>query len=416
MNTELFIARRIIGKKDSKGNISRPIVNIAVAAIAIGLCVMIMSVSIVTGFKKEIRKKVVGFGSHIQIVNHDSNFSFETIPISKKQGFIDDVQRLESVKHIQVYATKAGIIKSGDQNQGIVLKGIGPDFDWSFFKANLIEGDHFELTDTGLCNSVLISKYISSLLQLEVDSTLKVFFIDEKGRLRGRPLTVSGIYDTGYEEFDKTFALVDIKHIQKLNAWNEDLISGFEIMLHNYSFLEETTIEIRNMVAYTYNEDGGKLKVENIREKYSQEFGWLDLQDINVWVILIIMTIVAGINMISSILILILERTNMIGILKSLGTQNWSVRKIFLYNAAFLIGKGLFWGNLIGIGLSLLQLYFNIVPLDPATYYIDTVPINFNILHILLLNAGTFMVIVAMLIIPSVIITKISPVDAIRFN
>ncbi|HBS85283.1 MAG: ABC transporter permease [Bacteroidetes bacterium GWF2_38_335] len=416
MNTEYFIAKRITWGKESKGNISKPIVNIAIVAIALGLCVMILAVSIVTGFKDEIRRKVVGFGSHIQIINHDTNYSYESFPIDRRSVNTENILKIEGVEHIQVFATKAGIMKAGDQNQGIVLKGVGTDFDWTFFENNLVDGKKIDVNGKEPSGEILLSRYLANLLKIELGDSIKVFFVDENGKLRGRPLVVSGLYDTGLEEFDKLFGLVDIRHIQKLNNWNENQVSGFEIMINDFDNLDELTGEVKNLAGYTYNEDGTKLKVESIKEKYPQEFDWLELQDINVWVILIIMIAVAGINMISSLLILILERTTMIGILKSLGAQNWSIRKIFLYNAGFLIGRGLLWGNIAGIAVSLIQFYFHVIPLDPSIYYINTVPINFNIFHILLLNAGSFIVIVFMLVVPSMIISKITPVKAISFK
>lgn len=414
MNTELFIARRIVSRSENDNNISGPIVSIAIKGIALGLAVMIVAVAIITGFKTEIRNKVIGFGSHIQIINHDSNISYETVPINKQQSFIPQLNNTEGIKHVQVFATKAGIIKTEDEIQGVVLKGVGSDFDWSFFDDKIVKGKSISISDSTKSTKVLISQNQASLLKLDVGDDLRMYFIQEPPRMR--KFSIEGIYETGMETFDKLFVFADIKHIQKLNNWSTDQVSGFEIFIDDFDDLDKMKKEVFGYAGYQFTEDGGKLKVLTVKEKYVQEFDWLELQDLNVWVILILMTIVAGINMISGILILILERTSMIGVLKALGAENWSVRKIFLYNASFLIGRGLLWGNVIGIALCLLQSYFGIIQLDPASYYVDTVPININLLHILFLNIGTLIATVTMLILPSFIITKISPAQAIRFN
>lgn len=416
MNIELFIAKRIIKGKASQGNISRPIVKIAIAAIAIGLAVMIVSVAIVTGFKKEIQNKVVGFGSHIQIIPSNSRFSYETSPINKNQTFVKTIMEVEGVTHIQQFATKAGIIKSNDETQGIVLKGVAEDFNWNFFEKHLEKGSVLQISETEINDKVLISTYISGLMKLNLNSEFEAFFIDEDNQLRPRKLIVGGIYNSGLEEFDKQFVIIDIKHVQKINYWNTDQVSGFEVATDDFKRINDVKENIMRHLGLAITEDGTALTVQSIKERYPQEFDWLELQDINVWVILIIMVIVAAINMVSSLLILILERTQLIGILKALGSPNWSIRKIFLYNAAYLVAKGLFWGNLIGIGLCLIQWYFHIIPLDPSTYYINTVPVNLNFLNIFFLNLGTFSIIVFLLIIPSMIITRISPIKAIQFN
>lgn len=414
LNTELFIARRIFSDKSVKKGISQPIVTIAVIGIALGLAVMILSVAIVTGFKSEISNKIIGFGSHIQIVNYDSNISFETSPINKQQSFFTDINELKGVNKIQEFAIKAGIIKTKTDIQGVVLKGVGNNFDWSFFDKNMLSGESFIVKDSSKSNDIIISNYIAKLLNLNVGDKIIAYFIQQPARMRS--FKISGIYETSLSEFDEKFALVDIRHIQKLNNWTDDEISGFEVIIENFSELDKMTQDIRNIVGFHFNPDGTKLRVLSIKEKYPQMFDWLSLIDMNVWVILILLIAVAGFNMVSGLLILILERTNMIGILKAIGTKNWSIRKIFLYQSGLLISKGLFWGNIIGITICILQSKFQIFKLDPESYYIDAVPINLKLLHILALNSGTLIITVLMLIIPSYIISRLSPEKTLQFN
>jgi len=415
VNIELHIARRLVGRNERKKNISGPVVAIAIAGIALGLAVMILSASVVTGFKREIRNKVIGFGSHINLINFDSNISYESTPVRKDQPFLEDLMLIPGVRHIQPFATKAGIIKTRDDDiQGVVLKGISRDFDWSFFDRNMLEGERFTVTDTSTSNKAVISGSIASLLRLNVGDDFAMYFVQDPPRVRR--LTVSGIYETGLEDLDKLFVLADIKHIQRLNDWEEDQVSGYEILLHNYDNLDRITRQVDDLAGYIFTEDLQRLRVVSIRDKYPQFFDWLELLDMNVWVILTLMVIVAGFNMVSGLLILILERTSMIGILKALGLGNNGLRKIFLYQSAFLIAKGLLWGNLIGIGIALLQKYTGLVRLDQASYFIATVPVNLRLIHILLLNAGTMIITVAMLMVPSYIIGRISPEKTIRFD
>ena len=414
MNLEFFIARRLILDKETKKNISRSMLRIAVTGVALSLAVMIISVAIVTGFKKEITNKIVGFGSHIQILNFDSNESYETQPIRKDQEFLSKLKSEPYIVNIQEFATKAGIIKSGTDIQGVVLKGIGSDFDWTFFKNYIIKGNTFTVTDSVRTNKVLISRYIASLLKLDVGDEFIMYFIQDPPRMRR--FEVSGIYETSLEEFDRTFVLADIKHIQRLNDWNDNQISGFEITVNDFSRLDELTYDVMNTVGYGFEDDGSKLKVININEKYPQIFDWLNLQDMNVLIILLLMLIVAGVNMVAGLLILILDRTNMIGILKALGAVNVSIRKIFLYQSGFLIIKGLFWGNLIGLSICLIQKYFHVMKLDQSSYYLTSVPVNLSFYHLAGLNIITCIVILLILIIPSVVISRISPAQAIKFN
>jgi len=414
LNLELFIAKRLVKGQNNKKGISRPIVAIAIAGIALGLTVMILSVAIVTGFQNEISNKVAGFGSHIHIINLDSNISYETTPIRRDQDFLPRLQNIDEIRHIQAFATKPGIIRTGDEIQGVILKGIDGDFKWDFFEQNMVEGSAFSVSDTVTKNSVVISQSIASLLRLDVGDDFGMYFVQDPPR--ARRFTVEGIYETGLEELDKHFVLADIKHIQRLNEWDENQVSGFEIILEDFEKLERVSHQVFEEVGYTFTQDRAQLRVTNIRERYPHIFDWLQLLDMNVWVILTLMVVVAGFNMVSGLLILILEHTGMIGVLKSLGITNISLRKVFLYQSAYLVGKGLLWGNILGLVLALIQHWFGIVKLDEASYFVETVPVNLNIIHLLLLNAGTMIVTISMLIIPSYIIGRISPQKTIRFD
>lgn len=371
---------------------------------------MIISVAIVTGFQQEIRNKVIGFGSHLRIMNFDSNRSYEARPISKNQDFYPGIENIDGIRKIQLYALKAGIIKTDDQIQGVVLKGIGSDFDWSFFEDKLEEGEKFIVSDTMISNKVLISRQLASLLKLNVGDDLRMYFIiEDELQPRGRKFEISGIYKTGLEEFDKLYVIGDIGHIQRLNGWSTDQVSGFEVFIDNFNDIDRMQELVYNTIPYDLN-------CISIKDLHPEIFDWLELQDMNVIIILILMLAVAGITMISTLLILILERTNMIGILKALGTKDAGIRKIFIYNAIYIIGKGLLWGNIIAILLCLVQYHFGIITLNQESYYVPVVPINLNILHIVVINLGTMIICTLMLILPSYIISKISPVKAIRFS
>jgi lipoprotein-releasing system permease protein len=416
MNLPFFIAQRLIKGRREGASFSRPINVIAIVGISVGLAVMILAIAILTGFKQQIRDKIIGFGSHIQILNYDSNISFETAPISTNQEFLPEIRNLDGIKHIEVFATKAGIIKTDEDIQGVVLKGVGPDFDWDYFRSNMVEGDVFTVTDTAVFpgTQVVISKLISDMLKLKTGDSFAMHFIQDPPRMR--KFTVSGIYETSLEEFDKIYLFCDIGQIRRLNGWEDDQVSGFEIFIDDFNRLDEMTLKIMDAVGYMISENESNVRVTNIRTRYPQIFDWLNFQDLNVIVIIILMLLVAGFNMISGILILILEKTNMIGVLKALGSENRIIRRVFLYQSAYIIGKGLLWGNIIGIGLALVQLRTGIISLNPASYFIKTVPINLDILHLVLLNIGTMAAIILMLLIPSQLVSRIVPVKAIKYE
>jgi lipoprotein-releasing system permease protein len=404
----------MIGSRKEGRSFSRSIVSIAMFGIALSLAVMIVAVAIVTGFKKEISNKVTGFSAHIQILNMDSNLSYETSPVPAELESVDKVREMEGIKNVQPFAIKAGIIKTGEEIHGAVLKGIDKSYDWTFIEEHLSEGELFHVNDTVRTNNVVLSGSTARLLNLGVGDRFTMYFIQDPPR--ARTFTISGIFNTSLEQFDMLYIFADIKQVQRLNNWDNGEVSGYEVLLYKMEDLHELSWKVRQEVGIDFLEDGSRLKVETIRQKNSQIFDWLKLQDMNVVVLVILMVVVAGFNMISGLLILILERTNMIGILKALGTNNVSVRKIFMYQSGYLTLVGLLWGNLFGLGICLAQKYLNLMPLDPGSYYLDTVPINLNMLHLLLLNLGTMAITYLFLLIPSMIIARISPDKSIRFN
>lgn len=411
MNFEFFIARRIIASKDHKSSISAPIIKIAITAIALGIIMMLISIATGIGLQKKIREKVSAFNGDIIITNFDTNFSNDSqIPISRDQEFYPSFSNVEGIKHVQIIATKAGVIRTETDFEGVVVKGVGDDYNWEYFEDFLLEGKIPDFSGE-LGTDILISSYLTNRLGLKMGDKIVIFFMnDDSAKVpRSRAFTIVGIYSSGFQQFDEQFIISDIRHIQMLNKWKEDQIGGFEVFVDDF----DEIVPIGNAV---YNETSSTLDTLTIRDKYSSIFEWLDLFDFNIILIIGIMILVAGINMITALLVLILERTQMIGILKALGSGDWSVRKIFIYNAMYLIAVGLFWGNLIGLGLLVIQQQFKLFPLNPDTYYVTEAPVYLDIGYIVALNAGTFILCLLMLLVPSYIIAKISPVKAIRFE
>jgi lipoprotein-releasing system permease protein len=413
LNTELFIARKIFTGKGNNKGVSNRFVTIAVGSISLGLAVMIISVSVLVGFKKEIREKVIGFGSHFQLVNYDSNYSFETIPVEIDSVIIKKSTSVPHVKHIQLFATKPGLIKTDTDIHGMVLKGVGANYNWDFFSKNLIDGKVPVTNTNKRTDDVIVSEKMARLLKLETGSPLYCFFYNEgENTPRSRKFSISGIYRTSLEEFDEIFIVGDIRHVQRLNGWSRNEVSGYEIQIDDFSRLNDVYPFLREITLNEANENT-MLRAYSIEAKYPMLFDWLSVLNMNVWVLLVLMVAVAGINMISGVLIIIIERTRMIGILKALGYPNLSVRKVFIYLSSFLSLRGLMCGNILVIGLCLLQHFTGVLKLDPVSYYIDVVPVTFNIFYVFLLNAGTLIAITAFIIIPSFFISKISPVEAI---
>ena len=411
MNLEYFIAKRLITAKDYKSSISAPIIKIAISAIAIGIIMMLVSVATGIGLQQKIRDKVSAFNGQVIISNYDNNNSEVTlIPISKKQDFYPNFKSVPEVKHIQAIASKAGIIRTQNAFEGIIFKGVGADYDWNNIKEYLVEGKLPDFTK-GLNEEVIISRFLADRLNLKVGDEFNTFFIkEEQGKMpNSRRFKIAGIFNSGFQNFDATYIIGDIRHIQKINKWAPDQVGAFEVFVNDFNNIKATGGQI-------YDQTSSSLDTKTIIEKYSYIFDWLQLFDFNIVVILAVMILVATINMVVALLVLILERTQMIGILKALGANNWAVRKIFLYNAFYLIIRGLFWGNLIGISLLLIQQQFGVIRLNPENYYVNQAPVYINWAYIILLNLLTVTVCFLVLLIPSYIITKISPVKAIRFD
>ena len=405
MNFELFFAKKII--KGGKNSFSKPIIRISIVAIALGIAMMTLSLSIVQGFQAEIEKKITGFGAHIQISTYDSRGLLENKPISKNRDFVPTLLKIDGIHHIQTFANKAAILQFKENNYGVVMKGVGPDYKWSFFEQYITEGNIPKLDSSIKTNDILISSTIANKLQLKNGDEVLAYFVQQPPRTR--KFKICGIYSTGFGEMDEQIILGDIQHIQKLNGWEDHQIGGFEVLIDDIERVEELDEKVYEAIDYD-------LSSTSIKDARPDIFNWLELQDINVIIIISLLVLVCGIDMISALLILILERTNMIGILKAVGAQNASIRKIFLYNASYLIVMGLFWGNLLGSGISLLQLKFGFMTLPQEAYFIDKVPIQFDFINLLLLNVGTLICCFVMLLIPSGIIARISPVKAIRFQ
>ena len=411
MNLENFIAKRLISVESRKSTISTPIIKIAIAAIAIGMIMMIVSVATGIGLQQKIREKVAAFNGHIIISNYDDNQSQVSVePISLNQRFYPKFNSIEGINHIQAVASKAGIIRTAAAFEGIIFKGVGKEYQWKNVSEYLVAG---KLPDVShdLNSQVLLSKFLADRLNLKVGDNFNTFFMKDKSNQLPnlRVFQVTGIYNSGFQEFDSAYIIGDIRHVQRINKWQPNQVGAFEVFIDDFTKIKEIGEEV-------YSETNSTLDTKTIVEKYYYIFEWLQLFDFNILTILIIMIVVATINMVVALLVLILERTQMIGILKALGANNWSVRKIFLYNAFYLIVRGLFWGNLIGIGLILIQQYFGIVKLNPENYYVSVAPVNLNWLYLLGLNLGTILICLLVLLIPSYIITKISPVKAIRFD
>ncbi|WP_314952376.1 ABC transporter permease [Tannerella forsythia] len=416
MNFELFIARRIHFSKErgDSRRVTPPAVRIAVAGIALGVAMMILSVAIVVGFKQEVRNKMVGFGSHIRVSNFDSNSSYETAPIFVGDSLKSLLSALSGIRHVETFATKPGILKTETDFQGIVLKGVDVEYDWTFFGKHLKEGELFSIDTGKVTNDVLISQQLADMLRLRCGDSFHAYFVQDE--VRARKFRICGIYDTGFTDYDKLFVLTDIKHIRRLNGWEADAVSGLELQVDDYDDLDEVAAAVDDRLLNRRDRKGNIFYVRSIKELNPMIFSWLDVLDLNVVVILVLMMAVSGFTMISGLLIIILERTNMIGILKALGQQDRSLRRVFLYISAFLIGKGMLWGNIIGLALCWIQSFFRPLSLDPSVYYLDAVPIHLTLGSWLLINLGASVVSLLMMLAPSYLITKISPAKTIRFE
>lgn len=411
LNYELFIAKRIIAGKNYKNSISSPIIKIAISAITLGMIIMIISVATSNGLQRKIRDKISGFKGHIQILNYDNNNSeISIIPINKNQDFYPEFKNIEGVKNVQVFASKAGIIRTETDFEGVLFKGVSNDYDWSFFKEYLVAGSLPDFNQPRT-KEILLSKTLIDKLKLKLNDTVLTTFLKSRNSKlpSNRKYIIKGIYNTGFLQFDNSFMIGDLREVQNLNKWNKNNVGGFEVLVDNFDEIEQKGIEI-------YNSIPSNLNSRTILESFSNVFDWIELFDNNVSFIIIIMIIIAGINMITALLVLILERVQMVGILKVLGSTNVSIRKVFLYNATYLVLKGLFWGNIIGLLIIGIQFFFKIITLNPETYYVNTMPVYISISSIILLNLGTLVLCFLMLILPSFLITKIQPSKSIRFS
>ena len=417
MNFPLFIARRIYSDHiGDQQKVSKPAIRIAVAGVAIGLAVMIISVCVVLGFKHTIRDKVVGFGSHIQVANfYTLQSSAIDQPIAIGDSMMNVLKKTDGVKHVQRFAMKQGILKTDNDFLGVMFKGVGPEFDSTFIHKNMVEGSIPHFSDLQSTNRILISKDMASKLRVKAGDRIFAYFIGEGG-VRTRRFTISGVYQTNLAQYDKTTCFCDLYTARKLNAWTDDMVTGAELTVNDFKQLSTTANDIINRVNRTQDQYGNTFSSKTIRELSPQIFSWLDLLDLNVWIILAIMTAVAVVTMISGLLIIILERTTMIGVLKALGARNSTVRHTFLWFAAFIIGKGLLIGDALALALILLQKLTGFAKLDPQTYYVDVVPVELDWMLIVALNIATMLIALFVLIAPSYLVSHIHPAKSMRYE
>lgn len=415
MNLPLFIARRIHADEGDGRKVSRPAIRIATIGVAIGLAVMIISICVVLGFKHTIRDKAVGFGCHITVSDFLALQDNVTYPVCMNDSMMTVLRNSPGVKHVQRFAMKQGILKTDSDFLGVTLKGVGPEYDPTFLKSNLVEGELPLFCDTASSNRLVISRLIANKLQLKTGEKVYAYFMGDD-EVRTRRFTICGIYETNLKHFDEAICFTDLYSTIRLNGWEPDQTSGAELTVNDYDRVDEVEKELVRHVNRTTDRYGATYSSITIREQYPQIFSWLDLLDMNVWIILLLMVAVAGFTMISGLLIIILERTNMIGVLKALGAKNRTIRHTFLWFSAFIIGRGMLIGNIIGIGLCVLQKYTGFVHLDPSTYYVSTVPVELNIPLIVILNIATLLVNVFVLIAPSFLISHIHPAKSMRYE
>lgn len=411
---ESFIARRLYKSEQGSRSVSRPAVLIAQIGVSLGLAVMLVTIAVSFGFKHEVREKAVGFSSHIHISNYESAQDFEALPVAADTSLMQMLASMKEVEHVQRYAVKPGVLRTDNDFIGYILKGVGEDYDLSFYAQYLKEGIVPQFSDSVSSGNILLSRAIADKLQLGVGDKVDSYFL--QGTMRARRYTVAGIYETGFNEYDRLFVIADLKAVQALNRWEPDQVTGVEVALSDFSKVEDMNWELGTLLDRTEDKYGNQYLVQSVTDINPGLFAWLDVLDMNVWLILALMIGVAGFTMISGLLILIIERTQFIGILKALGASNASVRKAFLYLAMLIIGKGMLWGNIVGLGLCAVQKFTGLIPLDPANYYLDRVPIEFNWLFILAVNVVMFVLSVLILIVPSHLISRIYPTKAMRFE
>lgn len=415
MNFPLFISRRIYAEQGERRKVSRPAIRVATIGVAVGLAVMLISVSVVFGFKHTIRDKVVGFGSHLQVAEFSTLQAGDNQPIAMTDSMMKVLRAQPGVSHVGRYVLRQGILKTDSDFLGVAFKGIAQEYDTTFIHDHLTEGAIPHFTDSASGGKIVVSKIMADKLQLKCGDRIFAYFIDEEG-VRTRRFNISGIYETNLSQYDNVICFVDLYTTVRLNRWEKDQVTGVELSVQDFSKVDETEQSLVAKVNRTVDHYGATYSSKTIRDINPQIFSWLDLLDLNVWIILAIMTAVAAVTMISGLLIIILERTAMIGVLKALGARNRTIRHTFLWFAFFIIGKGLLWGDLIGIGLIALQRFTGIIHLDPASYYVDTVPVEFNWLVFVLLNLATMVISLLVLILPSYLVSHIHPAKSMRYE
>lgn len=415
MHFPLFIAKRLYSEQGDKRKVSRPAIHIATAGVAIGLAVMIISVCVVLGFKHTIRDKVIGFGSHIQVADFLTLQQMEQYPIVIDDSMTNVLRHIPDVAHVQRFAMKEGILKTDSDFLGVAFKGVGPEFDSTFIHSNMVEGSIPHFSDSVSHNQILVSQLMADKLHLKSGQRIFAYFFDNNG-VRTRRFTIAGIYQTNLKKYDETIVFTDLYTAVKLNGWESDQASGAELSVNNFDNLDMVESQVLSKVKGTVDHYGETYSSATIKELNPQIFQWLDLMDLNVWIILALMLIVAGVTMISGLLIIILERTSMIGILKALGARNKTIRHTFMWFAVFIIGKGMLIGNILSLGLLALQQAFGIIKLDAQTYYVSTVPVEINALYIVALNVATLLISVFMLVAPSYLISHIHPAKSMRYE
>lgn len=415
MKLPLFIANRIYYGEGSKEKVSRPAIRIAMLGVAIGLAIMIVSVCVVIGFKHTIRDKVIGFGSHIEVANFLTLESEDNHPIVMDDYEFTKLKRLSGIKHVQRFANKQGILKTDHEFLGVILQGVAQEYDTTFLHNAMVEGSIPKFNDKVSHNKLLISKYMADALNLHTGNKIFAYFIEKNG-VRMRRFSISGVYETNLNQYDRAMCFTDLYTTVKLNGWNTDQATGAELVVNDFDKLDEIDKTVVDNINKSIDKNGETYSSKTIKEINPQIFSWLSLLDMNVWIILALMMVVASVTMISGLLIIILERTTMIGILKALGARNKVIRHTFLWFSVFIIGKGLLWGNFIGIGICLLQKFTGIITLDPQTYYVSTVPIEFNFPFIIIINLATLIISILVLIIPSFLISHIHPAKSMRYE
>ena len=415
MNFSFFIAHKLYKDKGGRQHVSRPAITIATAGVAIGLVVMLLSVFVVLGFKHTIRDKVIGFGSHIQVTNFMTQMSSDQAPIAMNDSMIKVIGGIEGVKHVERFAYKQGILKTDSDFLGVMFEGVAQEYDTTFIHQNMVAGSIPKFSDSQSGNHILISQNIADKLKVNAGDRIFAYFIDENG-VRMRRFTIQGIYQTNLSQYDQVMCFADLYTTVKLNAWQPDQVSGAAITVNDFKQLDEVESRFVEKINRTEDRYGETYATQTIRDINPQIFSWLDLLDMNVWIILVLMVSVAGVTMISGLLIIILERTTMIGVLKALGTRNKTIRHIFLWFATFIIGRALLIGNAIALGMALLQQWTGIIKLDPATYYVSTVPVEINIPLLIILNVATLLISLFVLIAPSYLISHIHPAKSMRYE